>query len=270
MTPSWLEVTQGQAPLILSLPHTGTDIPEAIERRLGSRWLARKDADWHVERLYDFAAELGATVVRTALSRTVIDVNRDPSGVSLYPGQTTTGLCPTSTFDGEPLYRTGQEPDEAEIADRRALYFDPYHAALTEQIARLRGQHGAIVLYEAHSIRSRLPRLFAGELPVFNIGTNSGASCAPAVANAVEQACARTGRPWVSNGRFKGGYTTRHYGQPEQGVHAVQMELACRGYLDEPQGAVSSETWPIDYDEAFAEPLRVDLRRVLAAGMAAL
>jgi formiminoglutamase len=260
----WLEVRPGEAPLIVSFPHTGTELPTPVAARLISPWLARKDADWWLERLYDFAPSLGATTVRTRISRTVIDVNRDPSGASLYPGQATTGLCPTTTFDGEPLYRTG-EPDAAEIDRRRATYFDPYHAALQAEIARLRARHGRVVLYEAHSIRSAIPRLFDGLLPHFNVGANSGASCAPALTAAVEAACDASGFSRVTDGRFKGGWTTRHYGRPEAGVHAIQMELACRGYMDEPPGLLTSRIWPTPYDEARAAPMRAALTRVLTA-----
>jgi N-formylglutamate deformylase len=264
----WLQVTRGSAPLIVSLPHTGTELPPPSEARLVSPWLARKDADWWVDRLYAFAADLGATLVRTAISRTVIDVNRDPSGASLYPGQATTELCPLNTFDGEPLYQDGLAPDAAEIASRRALYFDPYHAALTSEIERLRARHLRIVLYEAHSIRSRIPRLFEGELPHFNIGTNGGASCDPALQTAVETVCAASVFTHVANGRFKGGWTTRRYGQPDAGVHAVQMELACRGYMDDPTEPPTPATWPAPYREAQAEPLRAVLVDVLAACLA--
>jgi N-formylglutamate deformylase len=263
--PDWLQVTEGDAPLIVSLPHTGTDIPPEIEARLVSPWLARKDADWWVERLYDFATDLGATVVRTAISRSVIDVNRDPSGASLYPGQATTELCPTTSFDGEPLYRDGQAPDAAEIARRRAAFFDPYHATLADEIDRLREGHGRVVLYEAHSIRSHVPRLFDGQLPQFNIGTNSGQTCDPALTVAVEAACDASGLGRVTNGRFKGGWTTRRYGQPAQGVHAIQMELACRGYMDDPIEAPTPETWPAPYRLDQAAPMRVVLTHVLEA-----
>jgi N-formylglutamate deformylase len=263
--PAWLEVTRGEAPLIVSIPHTGLDIPPDIEARLVSPWLARKDADWWIEKLYDFAPELGATVVRTAISRTVIDVNRDPSGASLYPGQATTGLCPTETFDGEPLYKTGHEPDEAEIARRRTVCFEPYHAALAAEIARLRENHPRIVLYDCHSIRSVVPRLFEGELPHMNIGTNSGASCDPMLQQQIEEICAASGFSWVANGRFKGGWITRHYGRPETGVHAVQMELACRGYMKEPMGPVSEETWPTPYDASTAAGVRAVLIQILYA-----
>jgi formiminoglutamase len=259
----WLAVHRGDAPLIISIPHAGTDIPGDVEVALVSPWIGRKDADWYVDRLYDFAAGLGATVVASSISRTVVDVNRDPSGASLYPGQATTELCPTITFDGEPLWL--QAPDETEIARRVDAYFRPYHAALQGEIARLRATHPAIVLYEAHSIRSVVPRLFDGELPQFNIGTNSGESCAPALAAAVEAAIDHPSR--VVNGRFKGGWTTRHYGRPEQGVHAIQMELAMRGYLDAPQH-FTPETWPVRYDDARAAPMRETLTRVLRACIA--
>lgn len=261
----WLRLIPGDAPLIVSMPHTGVDIPLGLESHLVSPWLARKDADWWVDRLYDFAHSLDATVIRTTLSRTVIDCNRDPSGASLYPGQATTELCPTSTFDGEPLYRAGCVPDAAEIARRRGTFFDPYHAAIAAEINRLRAQHTNIVLYDCHSIRSSVPRLFEGMLPNFNIGTNNGATCAPALTAAVEAACDGTNFTRVTNGRFRGGYTTRHYGRPAEGVHAVQMELACRGYMREPLGSVSQGEWPTPYDDEVAAPMRAVLTRVLQA-----
>ncbi|HEX2137407.1 MAG TPA: N-formylglutamate deformylase, partial [Microvirga sp.] len=265
MTPApFLSVRQGEAPLIVSLPHTGTEIPESLAARLVSPWLARKDTDWWIERLYDFAGDLGATVLRTAISRTVVDVNRDPSGASLYPGRATTELCPSTTFDGEPLYRSGETPDAAEIAERRTRYFEPYHAALAAEIARLRERHGRVVLYDCHSIRSVIPRLFAGELPHFNVGTNDGASCDGTLQDLVAQACAATPFSSVVNGRFKGGWITRRYGAPQGGVHAVQMELACRGYMDEPED-VTPETWPTPYDPARAASMRDALTHVLQA-----
>lgn len=243
MTPAWLTVTRGEAPLVVSLPHTGTTIPAGIEARLTSPWLARKDADWWIDRLYGFAAGLGATVIHTAISRTVLDVNRDPGGASLYPGQATTALCPTETFDGEPLYRPGQAPGADEIAARRRAYFDPYHEALDWELARLSAAHPRVVLYDCHSIRSVIPRLFDGELPNFNVGTNGGRSCDPRLTRAVERVCDATGLTRVTDGRFRGGYITRHYGRPESGIHAIQMELACRGYMIEP-AQVSEENWP--------------------------
>lgn len=261
--PDWLTVIRGDAPLVVSLPHTGTEIPAEYERGLVSPWLARKDADWWIEQLYDFAAGLDATVIRTAVSRTVIDVNRDPSGVSLYPGQATTELCPTTTFDGELLYEPGTDPTTEEVADRRARFFDPYHATLRAEIERLRARHASVVVYDCHSIRSVIPRLFDGTLPHFNIGTNGGTTCAPALSEAIEKICVGSGFSHVVNGRFKGGYITRSLGRPEAGVHAVQMELACRGYMREPLGPVSEGQWPTPYDEAYAEPVRSALTLVL-------
>jgi N-formylglutamate deformylase len=261
----WLSVRAGAAPLLLCMPHTGTGIPPAIAAGLESTWLARKDTDWWIERLYAFTAGLDVSVVRTGISRTVIDPNRDPSGASLYPGQATTELCPTTTFDGERLYRAAAAPAAAEIAARRREYFEPYHRAVQAQIARLRELHPAIVLYDCHSIRSRIPRLFSGTLPHFNIGTFDGASCAAALSARIERLCDSGDFSRVTNGRFKGGYTTRHYGRPADGVHALQMELACRGYLREPEGEVSAANWPCDYDEAFAAPMRAVLERILTA-----
>jgi formiminoglutamase len=268
VTADWLEVRPGDAPLVVSFPHTGTDLPDEFEPRLVSPWLARKDADWWVDRLYDFAPGLGATIVRTRISRTVIDVNRDPSGASLYPGQATTELCPTTTFDGEPLWRKGLEPDAAEIARRRETWFAPYHEALDGELARLRARHPKVVLYEAHSIRSSIPRLFDGELPNFNVGTNSGASCGPGLIRAVEAACDVLPFSRVTDGRFKGGWTTRRYGQPARGVHAIQMELACRGYMDEPPGAPTPGAWPTPYSETRAQPMRAVVTEALKACLA--
>lgn len=262
MTGDWLTVTRNDAPLLVSVPHTGTDLA-GLDERFVSPWLARRDTDWWIERLYDFAAGLGATVVRTAISRSVIDVNRDPSGASLYPGQATTSLCPLETFDGDPLYRDGKAPDEDEIAARRATWFDPYHAALAAEIARLRRLHGRIVLYDCHSIRSVIPRLFDGELPVFNLGTNGATSADPDLQAGVEAILAASGRSRVTNGRFRGGWITRRYGRPDEGVHALQMEIACRGYMREPAGPVGETNWPAPYDAGFAAPLRATLTTIL-------
>ncbi len=258
----WLAIERGDAPLLLSVPHSGSDL-RGLEPRFVSPWLARQDADWWIGELYDFAAALGATIVRTSVSRSVIDVNRDPSGRSLYPGLATTELCPTTTFDGEPLYRDTTALTPAEIQERRLQYFDPYHGALRGEAERLLRQHRRIVLYDCHSIRSRIPRLFEGALPQFNIGTNDGRACDPALAHAVASACAASSFTHVVNGRFKGGYITRSHGHPAAGVHAVQMELACRGYLREPEGALSADNWPPPFDPDFAMPLRTVLEDVL-------
>jgi len=262
----WLTVVKGEAPLLVSIPHTGTDLGP-IAPRLVSPWLARKDADWWIEQLYDFAAGLGATVIRTDISRTVIDVNRDPSGASLYPGQATTGLCPTTTFDGEPLYKDGEEPGPEEIAERRRAYFDPYHQALRGEIERLRRIHERIVLYDCHSIRSVIPRLFDGRLPVFNFGTNDGASADAPLVEIATRILAASGRSMIVNGRFKGGWITRHYAAPAAGVHALQMELACRGYMREPEGPVDASNWPMPYDPDYAAGLRRTLTELLEAAM---
>jgi N-formylglutamate deformylase len=257
-TEPWLTVKRGEAPLLVSFPHTGLDIPDDCAADLVSLPLARHDADWHIDKLYAFASELGATTVHTALSRTVIDVNRDPSGATLYPGQATTGLVPTETFDGRPLYREGTAPTPQEIERRKKAYFAPYHAALAQEIARLRALHPRIALYDCHSIRSVIPRLFPGELPVFNIGTNAGASCDPLMQAAVADICAASQWSHVVNGRFTGGWITRTYGKPADGVHAIQMEMAYRGYLPD-------ERDPPPWDADFAKPIQQTLRAVLDA-----
>ncbi|MET3582271.1 formiminoglutamase [Mesorhizobium robiniae] len=264
---SWLTVSRGPAPLLVSIPHTGIDLA-GLDDRLVSPWLGQRDCDWWIDKLYDFAEGLGATIVHTAISRTVIDVNRDPSGASLYPGQTTTGLCPTETFDGDPLYRKGEEPRPSEVDERREKYFMPYHAALQAEIDRLRALHDKVVLYDCHSIRSVLPRLFDGTLPVFNLGTNDGKSADPALQAMVGQILAETGETYVVNGRFKGGWITRNFGQPQNNVHALQMELSNRGYMREPEGKGTPDNWPVPYDPAFAAPIRATLKRILEGAIA--
>jgi formiminoglutamase len=259
--PDWLIVRRGSAPLIVSIPHAGIDLSE-FEGRFVDPWLARKDADWRLDELYDFVEALDATLVRTTLSRSIIDVNRDPSGASLYPGQATTELCPTTTFDGEPLYRAGQAPDDAGIGDRLRLAFAPYHQALHAEILRLRAEFPRVALFDAHSIRSRIPRLFDGELPVFNLGANSGLSCSPALRAAVGAMLAASGSSSVIDGRFKGGWITRSYGNPADGVEAIQLELACRAYMVEPEQP-SPDNWPQPIDSTRASVTRVTLRNVL-------
>jgi N-formylglutamate deformylase len=259
--PDWLVVKRGGAPLIVSIPHAGEALL-GFEPAFADPWLARKDADWRLDELYDFVEPLDATLVRTRLSRSIIDVNRDPSGASLYPGQATTELVPTTTFDGEPLYPAGRSPDAGEIEERRRLYFDPYHAALREEIARLRQKHPRVALFDAHSIRSRIPRLFDGELPLFNLGTNSGKSCSPVLREAVEAVLASSGASRVTDGRFKGGWITRAFGAPADGVEALQMELACRAYMREPNRPAAAN-WPAPIDQELAAPTRATLRRVL-------
>lgn len=260
--PGWLSVSRGDAPLLLSFPHSGTSLC-GLDTRFVSEWRALKDTDWWVDRLYEFANEFGLTTVRTSVSRSVIDVNRDPSGRSLYPGRMTTCLCPTTTFDGEPLYPEGQQPTPEEIAARRLDYFEPYHRALHVETERLLQRHARVVLYDGHSIRSTAPRLFDGTLPQFNIGSDDGRACDRRLHTAVASVCAGSGFSHVLDGRFKGGYITRHHGRPRDGVHAVQMELACRGYLREPPPPHTSQNWPPAFDAEFAAPLRAVLRRVL-------
>ncbi|WP_146347769.1 N-formylglutamate deformylase [Falsiphaeobacter marinintestinus] len=251
-----LQVVRGDSPVVLGLPHTGTDVPADCLAGLNDTGQALADTDWHIHDLY---ADLvpGMTTVRTPIHRYVIDVNRDPSGASLYPGQNTTGLCPLTDFEGQPIYRPGFEPDPEDVERRRLTYHAPYHDTLAAELERVKTRHGFAILYDCHSIRSRISYLFDGKLPDLNIGTNGGTTCPPSIEDAVFETCSKaSGYTTVLNGRFRGGWTTRHYGRPDQGVHAIQMELAQSTYL-------SAETapWTMDPDKAYA--LRTHLKTIL-------
>ncbi|MHB8911637.1 MAG: N-formylglutamate deformylase [Lysobacter sp.] len=226
---------RGSARLLVSLPHDGSEIPDAIAARMTDAARAAPDTDWHVARLYAFARGLGASILVPRYSRYVVDLNRPPDDTSLYPGQNTTGLCPAVQFSGAPVYREGGAPTSDEVAGRIETYWRPYHAALREELDRLRSEHGRVVLWEGHSIRgSGLPLLFDGRLPDFNLGTSSGASCAPELQARLEAVlAAQADYDWVANGRFKGGHITRHYGDPAAGIDAVQLETSQRVYMDE-------------------------------------
>ncbi len=248
-------VETGNSPVLLAQPHGGTEIPESILKRLNSEGHVRADTDWHIGRLYEGLLS-DATIVSTALHRYVIDANRDPQDESLYPGQNTTSLCPTTTFDGSDIYLTGQAPSADEIQQRQLLYHQPYHDALAEQLERIHQLHGYVILYDCHSIRSLIPFLFEGKLADFNIGTNSGSSCDLSIESTVKSLCnCATEFDTVTNGRFKGGWTTRHYGQPQRGYHTIQMELAQCNYM--------LEQAPWHYDSDRAARLRVILADIL-------
>lgn len=255
---SVFELREGESPLVINIPHAGTELPAEILKRMTPDAQKLPDTDWFVDRLYGFAADMGATILKANYSRFVIDLNRDPGGQSLYPGQATTGLVPTELFDGAPVYE-GDPPDAEEIGERRWTYFDPYHKALSAQIARVRALHGYCVLYDAHSIASTVPRLFEGELPVLNLGTNEGRSCGSEIERAVtQQMLDQDDFETVANGRFKGGWITRTYGTPRHNIHALQMELAQRAYMDEAA---------VEYDEAAANKLKPLLKDILQAAL---
>lgn len=252
-----VEIIRGNGPLILAAPHAGLFLPGEVKRALNDTGLTLADTDWHVDKLYEGLLP-EATLIRATFSRYVIDANRDPSGKSLYPGQNTTGLCPVTDFDGATIYKDGAEPDSDEIERRRLAFHAPYHAALETEIARVKSRHGVAVLYDCHSIRSRIPYLFDGVLPDFNIGSNEGKTCSPLIERAVRNICAEAdGYSSIVNGRFKGGWTTRHYGRPAEGVHAIQMELAQSTYM--------MEAPPWNYAPEKAGRLRVHLQRILEA-----
>lgn len=255
-------LTRGTAPLLVSIPHAGTLIPHALERRLTPAALQRADVDWHLPRLYEFVHAMGATVIAANYARHVIDLNRPPQDESLYPGQDVTGLLPMDTFRKEPLYLPGEAPDAAERDERRERFWRPYHEALRAELERLRARHGQVVLWDAHSICSELPRFFEGKLPDLNLGTADGRACAPAVQAAAEAPMkAQGGYTHVSNGRFKGGWITRHYGAPEHGVHALQLELCQCTYMD--------EIAPFAYRTDLAARVQPLLRQMVAAAVEA-
>lgn len=249
------KVTRGESPVILGMPHVGTHVPVEIATRLNDEGRILRDTDWHIERLYDGLLS-GVTVVQATFHRYVIDANRDPSGTSLYPGASTTELVPTTNFDGVKIWRDGFAPSPSEIEARRAAFHAPYHAALAAEIARAKARHGVAILFDCHSIRSHIPWLFEGTLPDFNIGTDGGKTCDPRIERAVFADAQASGRSHVLNGRFRGGWTTRHYGRPQEGVHAIQMELAQITHL-------ATEAPPFALDAAKSDSLRPTLALML-------
>ncbi len=254
MTP--VSVHQGDSPVVLGFPHAGTHVPDEIAAQLNANGRALVDTDWHIDTLYDGLLP-GATTVRANFHRYVIDANRNPKGVSLYPGQNTTTLVPTTDFDGRDIWDT--PPTEDDIKRRVATYHAPYHAALQAELQRVKSRHGHVILYDCHSIRSQIPHLFAGTLPDLNVGTFQGRSCGAEIERAVYDAC-QTAPDYsaVLNGRFQGGWTTRHYGQPDEGFHAIQMEIAQCAYL-------KAEAAPWSYDTDKAEKLRELLHPILSS-----
>ncbi|MBW8823242.1 MAG: N-formylglutamate deformylase [Xanthomonadales bacterium] len=251
---------QGTAPLLVSLPHDGSEIPDDIAQRLVPDARKAPDTDWWVSRLYAFAKVLGASVLVPRFSRYVVDLNRPPDDTSLYPGQNTTGLCPIVQFSGVPVYAEGSLPDAGEIANRVDVYWRPYHQALQGELKRIRDLHGRAVVWEGHSIRGELPFLFDGRLPDFNLGTVGGASCRPELQQRLETVLqAQDGYTHVVNGRFKGGYITRHYADPANDIDAVQLELAQRTYMDEQR---------VEWDDLKAQRLQRVLQALLETALA--
>lgn len=225
---------RGTQPLLISMPHVGTQIPPQQRARYTERALQVEDTDWFLDRLYAFAEPLGASLLVPVHSRYLIDLNRPSDNRPMYAGQNNTELCPTRHFTGEAIYREGQAPDDAEVRRRVQAYWQPYHDAIRDELARLKAAHGHAVLFDAHSIKSELPWLFEGTLPHLNLGTAGGASCAPALREALAAVLAKHDRySHVVDGRFKGGHITRHFGRPGDGVHAVQLEMCWRAYMDE-------------------------------------
>ncbi len=250
-----LNIIRGDSPLLISIPHMGTFLPPDLKHRMTPEALRLSDTDWHVDKLYWFAQDMGISMLMATHSRYVIDLNRPQDDQHLYPGQVKTGLCPLETFDGEKLYKEGEEPDDIEKLNRIAAYWLPYHEAIEAELARIKERHGYAILYDAHSIRTEVPRLFDGKLWDLNLGTAHNKTCAPEMAAAALDAAGSGGYSSILNGRFVGGNITRHYGQPQDNVHAIQMELTWGNYMD--------ETAPYLYRADKAERLQPVLKNVL-------
>jgi N-formylglutamate deformylase len=251
-----VELNRGLSPLILAFPHTGTHVPEDIWAKLNDEGRKLRDTDWHVHELYQGLMP-DVTTVRATCHRYCLDANRDPTGRSLYPGQNTTGLIPLTDFDDQPIWIEGMEPDATETSERVLRFHAPYHRVLQAEIERVTEEHGVAILYDCHSIRSVCPFLFEGRLPDFNIGTDDGKTCNPLMEQEVSAICqSAAGYTSVTNGRFRGGWTSRHYGRPETGVHAIKMELAQATHL-------KSETPPFDQDVEKSARLREVLQQIL-------
>lgn len=250
----------GSEPMLVSMPHIGTDIPFELHHSYTPRALDVEDTDWHLERLYDFLPAMGISILQPRCSRYVIDLNRPPDDTPMYPGAANTELCPTHFFNGDALYKPGQEPSPQEVQRRRASYWQPYHEALAQELERIKAIHGFALLWDAHSIRSHIPWLFEGKLPDLNIGTASGAAAATAISDAASSQI--DGFTHVVNGRFKGGYITRHYGQPANQVHAIQLEKCQSLYMQ--------ETAPFAYDDALALKLQPTLKRMVQVSLQAV
>lgn len=252
-----VDVISGHSPIILAMPHSGLYVPDNIYSRFNDIGCLLADTDWHIDRLYTDLLP-NVTMVRANFHRYVIDPNRDPSGTSLYPDQNTTQLCPLKDFNGANIYRKGQAPNMVDIQDRISNFHSPYHTALSNEIKRIKNLHGIAILYDCHSIRSKAPFLFHGRLPDFNIGTNNGETCHPLIQKTVAETCTKAKDfTSVENGRFKGGWTTRHYGRPTSGIHAIQMELAQSNYMQ--------EIVPFNYLESRADALRTILKSILSS-----
>ena len=228
------QFTQGRSPILVSMPHVGTDIPDAIAARMTPEALVRQDTDWHLVQLYDFLQDIGASVISARWSRYCIDLNRPPEDTNLYPGMDTTGLCPLDTFHREPIYKDGYLPSQDDVQERLQRYWQPYHSQLRAELDRIKAQYGKAVLWDAHSIASVVPRFFEGKLPDLNFGTAEGKSCHKELQDLVVDTARSHGDFSIAvNGRFKGGYITRHYGQPANNVHAIQLEMCQSVYMDE-------------------------------------
>ncbi len=249
--------SRGNGPLLVSMPHVGTNLPPAVQEKLTEQGRKVTDTDWHLDKLYDFLADMGVSILMAHNSRSVIDLNRDAGGKLLYPGQNETELCPTTSFDNQPLYQKGLAPDQAEILRRKDIYWQPYHDKISRELDRIKAQFGYALLWDAHSIQSHVPRFFEGVLPDLNLGTGNGTACAAEMAQKLCAIAKESDFSAVLNGRFKGGYITRHYGNPAQNIHAFQLEISQITYMDEEP--------TFAFQEERAKKLRPTLKKMIEA-----
>jgi N-formylglutamate deformylase len=192
-----------------------------------------EDTDWFVHELYDFAPELGITMIRARFTRYAIDLNRDPARQPLYAdGRKETALVPETSFAGEPLYK-GRVPDVKEVERRLAVYYQPYHEKLRSVLGELRSEFGTVVLYDAHSIRRFVPTIRPHPFPDLILGDGNGKTAHPRILEAAWRALKQGPFQVSLNDPFQGGYITRHYGNPEAGAHALQLEMSQDIYLDD-------------------------------------
>jgi N-formylglutamate deformylase len=224
---------EGDSPLLVSVPHDGRVLPPDIAARMTPEALEIPDTDWHVGQLYEFCKDLNASMIVATHSRYVVDLNRSMSDEALYEGQVSTGLCPAQTFGGVAIYSDASLVTESEKESRVVDYWQPYHEKIGQRLQQLKDRFGYALLWDAHSIPSRVPSLFPGELTELNIGTNNGASCPQAISAAVAEVAAKSPYSTVLDGRFRGGFITRNYGSPAERQYAIQLELAQRSYMHE-------------------------------------
>lgn len=253
-----IQPTAPKVPILLSVPHCGTEFPQELKGQYKQHLInAPDDTDWFVNRLYDFAASMGITMIHSTFSRWVIDLNRDPESKPLYTdGRIITALCPSTTFAGESIYNDERkEVDQAEVKRRLGIYYAPYHDQLAKKIFELKNKFGKVLLWECHSIRKFVPTVHTEKFPDLILGSNDGKSAAPGIIETTLEHLGKSPFTLKHNHPFKGGYITRHFGNPSENAHALQLEMTKVNYMDDSE---------LNYDGARAEAVRKVLMKVFS------